>query len=137
MALGTVVSVVFTACGGNDDQSAVARRRRATEAPADIGDESLTGADGAATAPEAAVPSADSPAGALGDADLAGTDLSNLGRDIVIEMHVTMTSDDLRRTVQGIIARRGGARRCSVSRPTSTTASTSPITVMTRTTTRP
>ena len=99
------MAVVFTACGGSDsnDESAVGEATAQTEAPADSGDERLTGADSAAAVPEATAPSADSGAGALGGADLTGTDLTTLGRDIAIEMHVTMTSDDLRRTVQGIM----------------------------------
>ena len=52
MALGTVMAVVFTACGGDDDESAARDASAETEAPADIGDESLTGADSAATAPD-------------------------------------------------------------------------------------
>ena len=104
MGLGTVMAVVFTACGGNDndDESAAREATAETEAPADVGDESLTGADGA-TAPEGTVSPADPAAGGLGSADHTGTDLTTLGRDIAIEVHATMTSNDLRRTVQGIM----------------------------------
>ncbi len=115
MVLGTVMAVAFTACGGNrsNDESAAGDATADTEAPADIGDRSLTGADSAATAPDTTdAPANPGGAGALGNADVAGTDLTNLGRDIAIEMHVTMTSEDLRRTVQGIMrsaAAHGGA----------------------------
>jgi hypothetical protein len=107
------MAFVFTACGGNNnDESAAGDATADTQVPADIGDESLAGADSAATAPDTTDSAASSGAGGLGNADLAGTDLSNLGRDIAIEMHVTMTSNDLRRTVQGIMrsaAAHGGA----------------------------
>lgn len=107
------MAFVFTACGGSsNDESAAGDATADTEAPADIGDESMTGADSEATAPDTTDAAADPGAGALGNADVAGTDLTNLGRDIAIEMHVTMTSEDLRRTVQGIMrsaAAHGGA----------------------------
>jgi hypothetical protein len=105
MALGVAMAVVFTACGnnGSSDESSAREASADTQAPAAVGDERLTGADSATAAPEETAPSADPGAGTLGGADLTGTDLTTLGRDIAIEMHVTMTSTDLRRTVQGIM----------------------------------
>ena len=109
MAFGVVMTLVFTGCGdNNDDESATSAATDQTEAPRGIGDEALAGAE----APADTVPAADPSAGAVGSADLTGTDLTTLGRDIAIEMHVTMTSEDLRRTVQGIMraaASHGGA----------------------------
>ena len=62
----------------------------------------LTGAVGDAT-PDNTAPAAESGVGNLGSADIAGSDLTTLGHDIAIEMQVVMTSEDLRRTVQGIM----------------------------------
>jgi hypothetical protein len=101
--------LVFTGCGDNDnDQSATSDATDQTASPSGSGDESVTGAE----APTDTVASADSGTSALGGAELGGTDLTNLGLDIAIEVQVTMTSDDLRRTVQGIMrsaAAHGGA----------------------------
>lgn len=109
--------VALVACAGDDaDESASFDAPDSTQAPARDGDEQFAAATEDTAAPaDAATPEA--PVGALGGADIAGSDLAgsdmaNLGRDIAIEMQVTMTSEDLRRTVQGIMrstAAHGGA----------------------------
>ncbi|HWM20370.1 MAG TPA: DUF4349 domain-containing protein [Ilumatobacteraceae bacterium] len=114
MALGSVMVLVFTGCGDNDDdESATSDATDQTASPSGIGDEVLTGGEAPTTdAPSNTVASGDPGAGSIGNAELAGTDLTTLGRDIAIEMQVTMTSEDLRRTVQGIMraaASHGGA----------------------------
>jgi hypothetical protein len=112
IALGTAVTVSLAACGGNDaDESAGIEQTPNTAAAAEAADDVLTGADGGAEAPAATIPT-ESGSGGLDATTVAGNDLATLGRDIAIEMHVTMTSDDLRRTVQGIMrsaAAHGGA----------------------------
>ena len=107
------IAVALVACAGNDgDESASLDAASAEAVPAaDSGDRVLTGDSTDAEAPAATTPT-EQGVGALGGADIAGSDLATLGRDIAIEMHVTMTSDDLRRTVQGITrsaAAHGGA----------------------------
>ncbi len=117
LALGTVMAVALTACGGDNDDSASSDARDNTAAPADTaaaadsGDEVLTEADGDSAATAATV-ATEQGVGGLGGATVSGSDLASLGRDLAIEMQVSMTSDDLRRTVQGIIrsaAAHGGA----------------------------
>ncbi len=103
LALGAVIAVAFTACADEGDQdSSSADATEQTEAPADVGGDELTGAVGDAT-PDNTAPAAEAGVGNLGSADIAGSDLTTLGRDIAIEMQVVMTSEDLRRTVQGIM----------------------------------
>lgn len=103
MALGAVIAVAFTACADEGDQdSSSADATEQTEAPADVEGDELTGAVGDAT-PDNTAPAAEAGVGNLGSADIAGSDLTTLGRDIAIEMQVVMTSEDLRRTVQGIM----------------------------------
>jgi hypothetical protein len=102
LALGAVIAVAFTACSGDGDQeSSSVDASEQTAAPVDTAGGSLTGADSDA-APENTAAAAEAGVGDLGSADIAASDLTTLGRDIAIEIHVTMTSDDLRRTVQGI-----------------------------------
>ena len=113
MALGTIIAVALVACadGDSDDSDqASSFDTAATEDAAEI-DEQLAGA-AADTTPSADAAPTEQGVGALGGAEIAGSDLSTLGRDIAVEMHVTMTSTDLRRTVQGIMrsaAAHGGA----------------------------
>jgi hypothetical protein len=111
------IAVALAACSGSDgDESASFDAPDATASASGSGDRVLAGADGETEAPAATAPN-DPGAGALGGGDIAGSDLSGsdlvaLGRDIAIEMHVMMTSDDLRRTVEGIrrsAAAHGGA----------------------------
>jgi hypothetical protein len=96
VACAAIAATALTACGGDDDEAA-----------------------GPATAEETAAASASADAGLIttansvpGDAgDVADVDLGAPGRDIIIEMHVTMGSDDIQRTVGAIrddAARLGG-----------------------------
>ncbi len=104
LALGAVIAVAFTACAGESDQdSSSADATEQTEAPADIGDDVADRRGSATHAPDNTAPAAEAGVGDLGSADIAGSDLTTLGRDIAIEMQVVMTSEDLRRTVQGIM----------------------------------
>jgi hypothetical protein len=109
--------VALTACGGGgDDASSSFDAPDSTQAPARGGDELLAAATEDTASPADTAPT-EPAVGALGGADIAGSDLAgsdlvSLGRDIAIEMQVTMTSEDLRRTVQGIrqsAAAHGGA----------------------------
>jgi hypothetical protein len=102
VALGTITAVALAACAEVDDESA------SPDAPApaettSAGDGVLSGADDSTVAADSTAPAAESGGSGLGGTDVAGADLTTLGRDIAIELHVTMTSDDLRRTVQGIM----------------------------------
>jgi hypothetical protein len=112
IALGTVMVVALTACGGGgNDESSSFDAPDSTQAPARGGDELLAAATEDTASPADTAPT-EPAVGALGGADIAGSDLVSLGRDIAIEMQVTMTSQDLRRTVQGIrqsAAAHGGA----------------------------
>ncbi|HEX4982563.1 MAG TPA: DUF4349 domain-containing protein, partial [Ilumatobacteraceae bacterium] len=111
IALGTVIAVALVACADDDDQSSSFDAATATEAPARDGDEQLAAATEETVSPADTAPT-EPAVGALGGAEIAGSDLANLGRDIAIEMQVTMTTEDLRRTVQGIrqsAAAHGGA----------------------------
>ena len=102
MALGSVIVIASAACAAGDaDDSSSIDAPAATATAADGGDEIVGGATEDTLAPADAAPT-DPGVGALGSADIAGSDLTNLGQDIAIEMHVTMTTEDLRRTVQGI-----------------------------------
>ena len=106
MALGTIMAIALVACAGDADESSSFDAPAATEARAGDGDEQLTGATEDTAAPADAASTEPAAGAAGGDnitgSDLAGSDLAGLGRDIAIEMQVTMTSADLRRTVQGI-----------------------------------
>jgi hypothetical protein len=102
VALGTITAVALAACADGSDDSA-SLDETATAATDSAGDRVLSGADGDTDAPDSTTPAAESGGSGLGGTDVAGADLTTLGRDIAIELHVTMTSDDLRRTVQGIM----------------------------------
>jgi Domain of unknown function (DUF4349) len=99
MALGMVLAVALVACAdGDSDDSASLDAPDSTQAPA--GEELAAATEDTAAPADAALTEA--PVGAVGGGDIAGSDLVTMGRDIAIEMQVTMTSEDLRRTVQGI-----------------------------------
>jgi hypothetical protein len=111
VALGTITAVALAACADGRDESA-GLDAQAPEVTETASDEVLTGADGDTDAPAATVPPDQQGGSALGGTDVAGADLTTVGRDIAIELHVTMTSNDLRGTVQGIMrsaATHGGA----------------------------
>ncbi len=85
-----IALIALSACGGNDDA------QTAGVPAADAGDEAA-----AATA-EAADVAINGEAGDSADEDGGGLDLGVIGRDVIIEMHVTMGSDDIAATVASI-----------------------------------
>lgn len=91
-AAGPIVTLALsvTACAADDEDSSAATAfdaPAATEAPAEAG---MT----AGASPQ-------TPAGA-GAADLDRLNLGAIGKDVIVEMHVTMTSDDIARSVASI-----------------------------------
>ena len=111
----SVIAIVFTACAG--EATATTRRasmRQRRRRQRDVGDELV----GAATENTEAPADAGRPVDQASVRSAAPTSPAptspRLGRDIAIEMHVTMTSEDLRRTVQGIMRVGVGARRRGV-----------------------
>ena len=93
--------LAITACGGSDDSAA------SVEVAADMADESTTGQEGAfggseepgfiATGePDAAAENASPESG--------GFDIGVVGRDVIIEMRVVLSSDDIQRTVASVTA---------------------------------
>jgi hypothetical protein len=102
VVIGTITAVALAACADAGDESA-SLDAQAPEATTSAGDRVLSGADDDTVAPDSTAPAAESVGSGLGGTDVAGADLTTLGRDIAIELHVTMTSEDLRRTVQGIM----------------------------------
>ena len=89
-------ALVLSACStGNDDSSAdeATAEEPASEAPVDSDD------GGFATG-------GDTSEGGAGDSSDAGSiDLGQVGRDVIIEMHLTVSSDDIQRSVASVSAR--------------------------------
>jgi hypothetical protein len=105
-----LVVVALAACAGGDDDAETSEAAAQTDAPA--GDAVVAGSDTQTEGPSDTTATAEDDVVALGQADAAGADLATLGRDLAIEIHVTMTTEDLRRTVRGIMgaaAAHGGA----------------------------
>jgi hypothetical protein len=97
-ALTLVSTIALAACGGDDDSSSfeTAADEPAAEEPAADTDLVRTGqADDADAAIEAAP-------GTAAGGDSPAIDLGAIGRDVIIEMTVSMTSDDIERTVSAI-----------------------------------
>lgn len=94
VALITTGAIALSACGGNDDDAASAS---ASEVVADEA-EAATGGDSVAIGGEQP---ADAPIGA---GDTGGFDLGSVGRDVIVEMRVVVSSDDIQRTVSSITA---------------------------------
>ena len=95
LLLGTIATVVaLSACGGDDDAST--SENAALDA---------SGADEPASEPgDAYVVTAEEAPQTAGDTDNSGFDLGVVGREVIIEMQVTMSSDDIQRTVASITA---------------------------------
>ncbi len=90
-------ALVLAACAGSDDDSMA---RESSVAPAaQVGGASLTESD-------ALGDGGDTPAGVATEGSTAGGgfDIGIVGRDVIIEMHVTLSSDDIQRTVASIMA---------------------------------
>ena len=88
-------TLAFAACGGDDDDSA------AMTASAVAADEQMEAA-AADTADAGFIGAGESPAG---DSDSGGSfDIGVVGRDVIIEMRVVMSSDDIQRSVASIMA---------------------------------
>ncbi|HEX6656772.1 MAG TPA: hypothetical protein VF065_01745, partial [Ilumatobacter sp.] len=88
-----IVALALTACGGNDDDDA-------GEAETDLAATITAGAPtagGDMIATEETAP-ADQAAGG----SQTGIDFGQVGRDVVVEMHVVMSSDDIARSVSAI-----------------------------------
>lgn len=101
-ALVLTGTLVLAACGGDDDDSSVALE--ATAESADTGGVSATvAADGGFIATDDGAESADR--AAEGEAEPpGGFDIGVIGRDVIIEMRVVLSSDDIQRTVASIMA---------------------------------
>lgn len=94
-----IVASVLTACGGNDDSDAAASQTEAaaaTIAPGAPND----GGDMIATEESAAEQSA--------GGGPTGIDFGQIGRDVIVELHVFMTSDDIARSVAAVTADAAG-----------------------------
>jgi hypothetical protein len=115
-----LAALAFAACSNGDDDSAsdAAFGESATDAPAELS----AGGDGA----EVAAPDADT----QGAPAPTGIDLGSIGRDVIVEMRVSMTTTDLRAAVQGISRaarlREGGIAASDVDYGTPTTAEEAP-----------
>ncbi len=93
-----IAATTFTACGGDDEADNAAAPATAEETAA-----------ASASADAGLITTGNSAPGDVGD--VADVDLGAAGRDIIIEMHVTMGSADIQRTVGAIrddAARLGG-----------------------------
>jgi hypothetical protein len=82
--------IALSACGGDDTDTAAVPAE-------DVGDEAA-----AATAEAADIAINGEAVADSADADGGGLDLGVIGRDVIIEMHVTMGSDDIAATVASI-----------------------------------
>ena len=89
-----IIASVLTACGGDDNDSAAAQTdaAAATIAPGAPND----GGDMIATEESAAEQSA--------GGGQTGIDFGQIGRDVIVELHVFMTSDDIARSVAAVTA---------------------------------
>jgi hypothetical protein len=89
-----IIASVLTACGGDDNDSAATQTEAAaaTIAPGGPND----GGDMIATEESAAEQSA--------GGGQTGIDFGQIGRDVIVELHVFMTSDDIARSVAAVTA---------------------------------
>jgi hypothetical protein len=87
-----IIASVLTACGGNDDNDAAATQTEAAAATIAPND----GGDMIATEESAAEQSA--------GGGQTGIDFGQIGRDVIVELHVFMTSDDIARSVAAVTA---------------------------------
>lgn len=100
-AVGTLLAVaVLASCGGDDDEAGDATSGTVPTRELAGGDELAIGdtVAASATAEESAGPEP-----ASGGSD--PVDLGSVGRDVIVEMNVSMTSDDIARSVSVITAR--------------------------------
>ncbi len=101
LALFMTGAVALAACGGDDDDTAATSA--ATEMPAaePASDPGFDASEGGFVATE------DAPDNAVGEVsgdDDGGFDIGIIGRDVIIEMHVVVSSDNVQRTVTSIMA---------------------------------
>jgi hypothetical protein len=92
-----IATIALAACGGDDDDAA----------EASLADAAATGAPAAgdaAIATEQTSEETDRSAAVPGDGRTAQIDFGAVGRDVIVEMHVLMSSDDIARSVASITA---------------------------------
>src|SRR5262245_26276210 len=96
IGLLVIITSALTACAGDDSDDAAAgaeatqEAAAATIAPSENGGGDLVATEESATAEEA-----------LGRGP-TGVDFGDIGRDVIVELHVFMTSDDIARSVAAI-----------------------------------
>ena len=95
-ALVLVGSLVLTACGGGGDDADTSSAEPAAQYAEEPAEEPVFDADDGGLATRGGE--------AGGDADSGGFDIGIIGRDVIIEMHVVISSDDVQRTVSSIMA---------------------------------
>jgi hypothetical protein len=92
-------ALAVTACGGDGDDAATADVAEATAEDTGGATEGGAGGDFLATDESGGAVAADRPA--QGD---GGFDIGVIGRDVIVEMRVVLSSDDIERTVASIMA---------------------------------
>ena len=100
-AVAIAAAIALTACGGDDDESA--------SAVTELDGEAVTGTvaaegDAALAVGEATAEAVEAPDGGAGPG-APTIELGAVGRDVIVEMYVTMSSSDLPRSVAQITAR--------------------------------
>lgn len=98
-----IAATALTACGGDDTSPELAGQ--------DLAESAVESAAASASADAGLITTGNSAPGDVANVDVDDVDLGAPGRDIIIEMHVTMGSDDIQRTVGAIrddTARLGG-----------------------------